>query len=229
MEPFSNLSDPVIQNNFETVYSPSDDTYLLLDYFKKVITLEHFDGLKLSKITNILDMGTGTGIIAIFFQKLKDLITNFNPKIYASDILSEALVCAKSNERLNNINKKIHFIHSDLFNSFPDKLQNRFDLIIFNPPYLPSIEYHDSNKKSSKLDISWDGGPKGYDVFLRFIKQFQLFIKLDSPSFGYYISSSYTDLDELNTQIEKCNLFNEVLLKKHVSFEDIILNRISIR
>jgi len=160
---------------------------------------------------------------------LTDLITNFDPKIYASAILSEALVCAKNNEKLNNINNKIHFIQSDLFNSFPDKLQNSFDIIIFNPPYLPSIEYHDSNKNSSKLDISWDGGPKGYELFLRFIKQFQLFIKLDSPSFGYYISSSYTDLDELNIQIEKYNLFNEILLKKHVSFEDIILNRLSIR
>jgi len=229
MEPFSNISDPLIQNNFETVYSPSDDTYLLLDYFKKSITLEDFDGLKLSNITNILDMGTGTGIIAIFLQKLKDIITNFNPKIYASDILSEALICAKNNEKLNNVNNKIHFIQSDLFNSFPDKLKNSFDVIIFNPPYLPSIEYHDSNKKPSKLDISWDGGFKGNEVFLRFIKQFHLFIKLDSPSFGYYISSSCTDLDELNIQIEKCNLFNEVLLKKHVSFEDIILNRISIR
>ena len=229
MEHFSNFSDPLIQNKFETVYSPSDDTYLLLDYFKKAITLEHFDGIKLSNITNILDMGTGTGILAIFFQKLTDVITTFNPKIYASDILSEALVCAKSNEKLNNINKKIHFIQSDLFNSFPDTLQNSFDIIIFNPPYLPSIEYNDSNKKSSKLDISWDGGPKGYDLFLRFIKQFRLFIKLDSPSFGYYISSSYTDLDELNVQIEKSDLFNEILVKKHVSFEDIILNRISIR
>jgi release factor glutamine methyltransferase len=229
MEPFSNISDPLIQNKFETVYSPSDDTYLLLDYFKKAITLEHFDGLKLSNITNILDMGTGTGILAIFFQKLTDLITNFNPKIYASDILSEALVCAKSNEKLNNINNKIQFIQSDLFNSFPDKFQNSFDIIIFNPPYLPSIEYHDSKKKSSKLDISWDGGPKGYELFLRFIKQFQLFIKLDSSSFGYYISSSHTDLDELNIQIEKYKLFNEILLKKHVSFEDIFLNRLSIR
>jgi len=56
MEPFSNISDPLIQNQFEAVYSPSDDSYLLLDYFKKAITLEQFDGLKLSNITHILDM-----------------------------------------------------------------------------------------------------------------------------------------------------------------------------
>ena len=102
--------DPIIQFDFENVYPPSDDTYLLIDYFKESVNEKYFDGLNIEDIKNILDLGTGTGIIAIFFQLIKQQFSNFNPQIYASDIIEEALNCAKLNEKLNGIKKKITFI-----------------------------------------------------------------------------------------------------------------------
>ena len=60
------LPDPIIQCDFENVYTPSDDSYLIIDYFKRKINQNYFDGIKLSEIKKILDLGTGTGIIAIF-------------------------------------------------------------------------------------------------------------------------------------------------------------------
>jgi HemK-related putative methylase len=224
METFSNLPDPYIKNDFETVYSPSDDTYLLIDYFKQNINFFSFDGIEISKIKRILDIGTGTGIIAIFLQKICDSIPNFNPEIYASDILDDAITCAKINEKLNNINNKIHFIKSDLFNSFPNDLRNSFDIIIFNPPYLPSIKCQESKKVKLDIDRSWNGGIKGWEIFLRFIEHFKNF--LNFPSYVYYISSSVTNLLELNNLLQGKGLVNKILAKKHIFFEDIFLNRL---
>jgi HemK-related putative methylase len=228
MDIFANLADPYIKNDFQTVYSPSDDTYLFIDYFKQNINYTFFDGIEISKIKKILDIGTGTGIIAIFLQKISELIPRFKPEIYASDILEDAIICAKNNEKLNNINDKIHFIKSDLFSSFPDGLKNCFDIIVFNPPYLPSIKLQKSKKTILNKDITWNGGFRGFEIFLRFIKKFKNYINLNPFSYVYYTSSSYTDLIELNNKLKENNLSNKVLAKKHIFFEDIFLNRLQL-
>ena len=69
----------------------------------------------------VLDMGTGSGLIAIFFA-LKDR------KVTASDISQEAIEVASENAE--NLNAKIKFVESNLF----DKIDDKFDLILFNPP-----------------------------------------------------------------------------------------------
>jgi HemK-related putative methylase len=221
--------DPIIQFDFENVYPPSDDTYLLIDYFQESVNEKYFDGLNIEDIKNILDLGTGTGIIAIFFQLIKQQFTNFNPQIYTSDILEEALNCAKLNEKLNGINKKITFINSDLFKSFPLELKNAFEIIIFNPPYLPSIKSLNVKEKQLNIDYSWNGGKKGYEVFTHFIEQARNFLNFQHKCYLYFISSSRTNLKDFYDIIKQKGFENKILNKKHIFFEDIILNRLTLR
>jgi hypothetical protein len=79
--------EPKIDNIFNDVYSPSEDSYLIIDYFKENIDENYFDGFELAKIRNILDMGTGTGIIAIYLQLIKMIVPKFSPQIFASLII----------------------------------------------------------------------------------------------------------------------------------------------
>ena len=220
------LPDPIINYIFENIYAPSDDTYLIIDYFKKKIDHNHFDGIKIQEIKRILDIGTGSGAIAIFFQIIKTNNPNFNPVIYASDISEEAIECAKLNEKANNFDNKIKFIQSDLFKSFPDTLKNSFDIIVFNPPYLPSSELINDSINKAKIDYSWDGGKKGYEIIIKFLENVNKFIKKDS--YMYYISSSKSNLNKLVDYIVEKGFKNQILEKKHIFFEDIILNRLEI-
>lgn len=73
---------------------------------------------------NILDIGTGSGCIAITINKL------IGCNVDAVDISSEALEIAKENNRINNTN--VNFIVSDVFSNVNDK----YDVIISNPPYI---------------------------------------------------------------------------------------------
>lgn len=73
---------------------------------------------------NILDIGTGSGAIAISLSKL------INCKVTAVDISDEALEVAKNNSIINNT--KIKFIKSDIF----DNIKEKYDIIISNPPYI---------------------------------------------------------------------------------------------
>lgn len=74
----------------------------------------------------ILDIGTGSGFIAIQLAK------NNNYDVVASDLSEDAIKVASSNAEGTGVN--IKFIHSDLFS----KIDERFDTIIFNPPIIPS-------------------------------------------------------------------------------------------
>tara|TARA_Y100000991_G_scaffold33643_1_gene21911 strand:- start:10940 stop:11782 length:843 start_codon:yes stop_codon:yes gene_type:complete len=78
----------------------------------------------------ILDIGTGSGCIAISLAK------NFpEAKVTSLDISEDALDVAMENAKLNNV--KINFIKADIFNYFSDK---KFDIIVSNPPYILKSE-----------------------------------------------------------------------------------------
>ena len=78
----------------------------------------------------ILDIGTGSGCIAITLAKYLP-----NSKVSAMDISSDALKVAKENAKLNNVN--IEFIKADIFEYQSDK---KFDIIVSNPPYVLESE-----------------------------------------------------------------------------------------
>lgn len=220
------IPDPIINCDFENVYTPSDDSYLLIDYIKRNINDTNFDGITSSEIENILDLGTGTGIIAILFQLIKIQYPRFNPKIYASDILKDAIKCAKINEAVNQINNELTFLRSDLFLSFPESLKHSFNIIVFNPPYLPSSQIINKNETKKDSDYSWDGGIKGYETLINFLKNAKLFLNLKKEHNIYCITSSRIDLIELNKAIENLGYENKIVEKHHIFFEDILLNRL---
>ena len=221
--------EPKINNIFDDVYSPSEDSYLIIDYFRENIDENYFDGFELAKIRNILDMGTGTGVIAIFLQLIKMIVPKFSPQIFASDILENAIKCAISNENANNLENKIEFIQSDLFKTFPSILKNSFNILIFNPPYLPSFKFKNEGWDKKNTDYCWNGGKEGFEVFLEFIRDVKPFIDPNQKFYIYYISSSTTNLKKLNDNLNIQGFKNTILKKKHVFFEDIILNRLEKR
>ena len=78
----------------------------------------------------ILDVGTGSGCIAISLAKNLP-----NSKVSALDISKEALEVARENAKLNNVN--IEFIHADIFEYQSYK---KYDIIVSNPPYVSESE-----------------------------------------------------------------------------------------
>jgi release factor glutamine methyltransferase len=108
---------------------PRQDTELLID-----LVLKRYD--KGSKL-NILDLGTGSGVIGITLSKLFP-----NSMITISDISSKALNVANKNIKNHNVSN-IRSLESDWFNSFKEK--ELFDLILTNPPYISKDDDHLNN------------------------------------------------------------------------------------
>jgi release factor glutamine methyltransferase len=121
------------------IYQPREDSYLLQKHVK-----DYCKG-------NVLEIGTGSGILALEAAKFAD-------KVLAVDINPEAVAFVQKNVKQQNL-KNVKVIESDLFS----KVSGKFDLIIFNPPYLPDPE------KDYARDIALDGGKKGYELIERFL------------------------------------------------------------
>ena len=113
-----------------------------------------------------------------------------------------------------------------MFNSFPENLRHAFNIMVFNPPYLPSLQViNDDNRKN--IDLSWNGGFTGFDVLINFLKKAKYYLNLENQHYIYFVSSSRTNLITLYNQIENLGFKNEIVDKKHFFFEDIVLNRLS--
>ncbi len=85
---------------------------------------------------NIIDIGTGSGCIAITLAK-----NISNATIWALDVSDKALEIAKYNAKLNGVD--IQFLHKDILNT--KKFSVKFDLIVSNPPYVRDLEKNEIN------------------------------------------------------------------------------------
>ena len=110
---------------------------------------------------NILDIGTGSGAIAISLKK------ELNCDVTATDISLSALNVAKENAKINNVD--ISFINTNLY----DGIKEKFDLIISNPPYISRKEEIEDIVKNNEPDIALYAENDGlyfYEEILKNIK-----------------------------------------------------------
>jgi release factor glutamine methyltransferase len=105
------------------VLIPRPETELIIDR----VVLEYQENFAGKEVT-ILDLGTGSGAIAVTLAALIP-----QAKIVATDISDEALMLAAENAKFNGTIIQIQFIKSDWYSNLPEK---KFDFIISNPPYI---------------------------------------------------------------------------------------------
>lgn len=126
------------------VYEPQEDSELLRAIVEREAT------------GNVLDMGTGSGILAFAAAQKPDVVS-----VLAIDIDDDALAHATAALRAEkpDIARKLELRKSDLFNGILD--DELFDTIICNPPYLPNEEGDDHP--------ALYGGPEGWEYIARFL------------------------------------------------------------
>ena len=109
---------------------------------------------------SILDLCTGSGAIAISVYKELEKAGR-KVKVTASDISDGALVLAQENAQANDA--EITFIKSDLF----EKVRGRYDLIVSNPPYIPTKEIQTLQREVKDFEphLALDGGEDGLDIY----------------------------------------------------------------
>jgi release factor glutamine methyltransferase len=120
----------------------------------------------------ILDLGTGSGCIAVSIAKLLP-----QASVWAADISLPALKLAKENAGLHKV--KVKFLHSDVFSAL-EKDQEKFDLIISNPPYVSLGELRGLAKEISfEPVLALEAGSDGLDFYRRIISRVTSYLNID--------------------------------------------------
>lgn len=175
------------------MYSPSEDSYFFAEFLKKYIPK--------NKDLKFLDMGTGSGILA-----KTALDFGINPEnIFAVDINKKVM------RELKKSLPEINSFESDLFSS--EKFKNKkFDLIVFNAPYLPQDK---KNLEPLDSQIETTGGKNGDEISLRFLKQAKKHLEKNGKIL--LLISNLTPLKN----IKKFN--PKILTKKSLFFEELLI------
>ena len=179
----------------DLVYIPSDDTFLLAE------------NLEIKEGQSVLEIGTGSGLVSMYASLLTDDVT-------ATDINYNALELAEKNFKLNNIGTiKLEF--GDLFEPVKDK---KFDVILFNTPYLPTDSDDIIN---DDLNYAFDGGLDGRKVIDRFINQVSN--HLNDKGIVQIIQSSLSDNDRTLDMFDRNGFVAEIAESEKFFFEEIVL------
>ena len=121
-------------------------------------------------IVKLLDIGTGSGNIAISLARLLPFV-----RITATDISPEALKIARENALLNNV--EINFLQSNLFSNYELPISN-YELIVSNPPYIPTAEIENlESELNYEPHIALDGGRDSLDFYRRIIQAAPAYLK----------------------------------------------------
>lgn len=173
------------------IYSPEEDSYLLQEVISKSVRNKNF-----------LDMGAGSGIISITAK-------NSGAKsILSADIDEESINFLKS--------KGFNAIKTDLFAKIGSL---KFDVISFNPPYLPLDKREDLESQRATT-----GGKKGDEIPLRFIKQASKHLTKEGVIF--ILLSSLTPKKRLVGLIKELGLSKRVVASKKIFMESLEVWRI---
>lgn len=196
----------IIIETSETVYIPGEDTFFLEDSLKELVRSNSVP----TDVSKIAEMGVGSGYITIILMKLFPECL-----FYAIDKNQKALDCTSNNIQLNELaHVQIEFFLSDLFQTVN---ADTFDIIIFNPPYLPMEENSSLATTDPLYRSTWEGGT---DLIIDFLHSSEKYLSQNGEIImvlsQYQVKDGNIDdfVSETNTSLKVKEFF-----KKQISLE----------
>lgn len=185
----------------ENVLTPRNDSEILIE-----AVLSNYNNMQ--EELKILDLGTGSGCLILSLLKMYK-----NASGLAVDISEKALKVARQNAENLKINN-IKFLK----NNWNDNIEEKFDIIISNPPYIPTKEIKELEPEVNKFNplLALDGGEDGLNCYRYLAKSLEKNLKENTKIFleigknqekdiekifnenGYELLKMYKDLAEIN-------------------------------
>ena len=216
--------DHLLMEDYENVYEPSEDTYLMCDALNQDRSELHSMGC-----STVLEIGSGSGCNITYLAKLlnekRTVYANVNEEdlssapntaataaaagvttqaqtqrqactVLATDINHIAISVTQRTAAANGV--RIECICTNLIQGLEERLYGNVDVLLFNPPYVPT---DDEEVGSDDIAASWAGGDRGRRVIDRFLPLLPLLLSPRPSS-----SSTSASTDTVTKQGGRCYL-----------------------
>ncbi|MFZ2172881.1 MAG: HemK2/MTQ2 family protein methyltransferase [Rhodococcus sp. (in: high G+C Gram-positive bacteria)] len=182
------------------VYPPQEDTWLLADIVAQQDLRAH---------SRVLDICTGTGALAVRAAQTGA------GHVTALDISRRAFTTAWLNSRIRG--HRIRVLRGDLVNPVRDE---RFDLVISNPPYVPA---HNDALPATGIARAWDAGKDGRALLDRICRQAPEV--LDQGGTLLLAQSALSGVEKTQTMLEEQGLEVDVMCRQEIPFGPVMTAR----
>jgi len=189
------------------VLIPRQETEILIDTI--------ISNVNKKEQVNILDVGTGSGNIAITLSRNLP-----NAHIFSIDKSKEALEAAKKNAEINNLSNKIIFDYADIIN-YKTENNEKFDIIVSNPPYISLYDYSNLEKELLEFEPKYalTDNADGFSFYKIIVNRSEKLLKKNGKIF-FEVGK---DQSENVEKIMKENSFTNIKIEKDYSEIDRVL------
>ncbi|KDE07479.1 methylase [Microbotryum lychnidis-dioicae p1A1 Lamole] len=202
--------------DFESVYEPAEDTFALLDALEA-------DRARLQGSRLCLEIGSGSGVVSTF---LGTLLAPNSTLLLTTDLSLPACLATHETPRLNSLRTPFEIVQTDLCMSLFHRLQHACDVIVFNPPYVPTSEDElEMARMEGVLERAWAGGADGMQVTDRLLDVVELL--LSNRGLFYLVTIVQNKPQQIIEGLEKTGLRGEVVLKRRAGGEHLHILRFS--
>ncbi|KAI9511780.1 S-adenosyl-L-methionine-dependent methyltransferase [Russula earlei] len=214
MIPTPDLSH-LTKEDYKRVYEPAEDTFLLLDALEA-----DADAIRALAPRVCLEIGSGTGIVSSF---LGQIVGASDALFLCTDINPLSTACTARTGSQNKI--PIEPLVASLARPLTSRLRHAVDVLVFNPPYVPTYEVEvDAAQRNGGISGSWAGGTDGMQVTDAFLRQVD---GLLSPLGRFYlVAVKQNNVPKIkNLMSEVFALQSEIVLQRRAGSEHLFVLR----
>ncbi|KAH9919110.1 S-adenosyl-L-methionine-dependent methyltransferase [Fomitopsis serialis] len=216
MIPTPDLSH-LTKQDYDHVYEPAEDTFILLDALE-----QDAEELRVSYPRLCLEIGSGSGCVSSFIGAILGTSTIL---CLATDINPHACRCTRLTGRQNKT--PIDVVNASLASPLVQRLRHAVDVLIFNPPYVPTYaDEADDAQQGADIQGAWAGGEIGMQVTDVLLDQVE---DLLSPIGRFYlVAVKQNDVPAIRQRmLDTYRLSSEVVLERRAGGEYLFVVRFS--
>ncbi|GMS99576.1 hypothetical protein PENTCL1PPCAC_21751 [Pristionchus entomophagus] len=186
----------------ESVYDPAEDSFLLMDAIESELEV-----IKSSSPLIALEIGIGSGVISAFLAKSLPSVSLLS---LGTDVNRDACEAATTTARKNGV--RVEVVRCDLASAFLSRLAESIDILLFNPPYVPTDEME---VDASDLSRCWAGGARGISTLQRLLPQVTELLRIGG--LFYVVALKENGIDQLLKHNER--LRGSIVMERRAGIE----------
>ncbi|KAI0257327.1 hypothetical protein BJV78DRAFT_1115589 [Lactifluus subvellereus] len=221
MIPTPDLSH-LTKKDYESVYEPAEDTFVLLDALEADADAIRSLAPRICLEIGRVHLESGTGVVSSF---LGQIIGASNALFLCTDINAHAAACTA---RTGSQNKTpLEPLIASLARPLTSRLANAVDILVFNPPYVPTCDDEvDAAQRGAGIAGSWAGGVDGMQVTDALLRQVDVCGLLSPRGRFYMVAVKQNRVPEIREFMFKAHsLRSEIVLQRRAGREHLFVLR----